>query len=492
MSPLDLAPSDVATFLRCIEALASCEPDVDQLRSVLSDSVMSISGADGVALFEIERGEVACRAAAGACAPLQHVRLRRADTVIGTATAAVAPTEVDVRRASDRRDVELCRDLGLTTMLLIPLRRGRGTNGVVLAGFRDVHERPAASDDLLRSAVQVAAARLEHLALADEGASRDRLFASVAEAGRAVLASDSPTQALCDWARELTHASYASFLEPNSPDELILTAQSGASLPSMRLRLDERSLAGTAFLSGRAQVVHDYQRHPEVLARVVAEIADAGLAVPRAAAYIPVRLGQETLGVICLLLGEPFAMQTMTVLGLLSRLANEAALAIDRDRLRRELERQASTDALTAVANRRTYVTQLSLELARAKRSGRPMTLVLVDVDHFKGYNDRNGHQAGDALLRTVTTRWLAQMRETDLLARLGGDEFAVILPDTNASDAHGFCGRLLAVLPEGVTASAGIAQWNGEEDQLTFYRRCDQALYAAKNSGRARAHVAS
>ena len=492
VSLLDVEQTDIAGFLRAVDAVAGCEPDVDMLRDLLMVAVRAVSGADGAALFEVERDELVCRIGTGACAPMNAVRLPRSETVMGSLPSMSTPVDVDVASRAGSRDTDLCRDLGLSRMLVVPLRRGRRGNGIVLVGFTDSRERKLATDDLLRAVVQIGAARLEHLALANERAARDRMSAAVAEAGRAVLASDHPAQTLCDWARRLTGAPYASFIEPQSPVELGLCAQSGATLPSLTLRLDEPSLAGTAFLTGRAQVVHDYQQHPEVLARVVDVIADAGLAEPRAAAFIPVRTGQETVGVVCLLLNEPFVMQTMTVLGLLSRLAAEAALAIDRDRLRRELEKQASTDALTTVANRRTYVTQLSLELSRAKRSGNPVSLVLVDLDRFKGYNDQHGHQAGDALLRTVSSRWLGQMRETDLLARLGGDEFVVVLPDTTDQAALAVSQRLLDVLPEGVTASAGIAQWDGQEDQLAFYRRCDEALYAAKNAGRNCAKVAT
>lgn len=492
MSSVDVTQPDMAVYQRCLDAVASCEPDVDRLRAVLMRSVLSLSGADGVALFEFDRTDVVCRAAIEACAPLVHLRLPRARTVVGSAATAMSPVEVEVSATPDAADAGRCQELGLTTMLLVPLRRGNRVNGVLVAGTRGgAGNRLMTSDDVLQSVVQVGAARLEHLELASERAAKEQLLAAVAEAGRAVLAAEAPAQALCDWARKLTAAPYASFVEPTGEGELTLTAQSGAGLPPLKLRLDEPSLAGAAFVSGRAQVVHDYKRHPEVLARVIDVIAGAGLSEPRAAAYIPVRTAQQTLGVVCLLLDEPFALQTMTVLGLLSRLASEAALAIDRDRLRGELERQASTDSLTTVANRRTHVTRLSLELARANRSHTPLSLVLVDIDHFKSYNDRQGHQAGDALLRTVCSRWLAQTRETDLLARLGGDEFALILPETNVADASALCQRLLAALPDDVTASAGLAQWNGEEDQLAFYRRCDEALYDAKNSGRNRTSTA-
>jgi len=490
-SALRTSDVDIAGFQRWVDDVASCEPDVDHVRNVLLRTIIKMSGADGAALFEIDRGEIVCPIGIGKCAPLQRFRLPRADTVIGSMTTAHAPVVVDVTEAAGR-DVEHCRNVGLMTMLLVPLRRGRNTTGVILAAFEDSSARVDHIDELLQSVVQVGAARLEHLVTAAEREADERLLAAVAEAGRAVLTSDDPKQTLCDRARRLTGAAYASFVEPVSKDELVVVAQSGAQLPAMRLHLDEPSLVGSAFLSGRAQIIHDYKRHPEVLARVVALISDAGLAEPGSAAYLPVRTGESTLGVICLLLDEPFVLRTMTILGLVGMLAAEAALAIDRDRLGRELERQASTDALTGVANRRTFAAHLSRELARINRSGGTVSLVLVDLDYFKDYNDEHGHLGGDMLLRTATSQWLKEMREVDLLARLGGDEFAVVLPDSTAEDAVVLCRRMLDSVPGAVTASAGIAQWDGHEDQPSLYRRCDEALYAAKNSGRGRAHIAS
>lgn len=483
---------DPVHFLRYLDGLADCEPDVDRLRDVLLKTTVRLSGADGAALFEVEGADVVCRLAIGSCQPLEQQRLSRGGTQVGLAASARDPLLIDVSEAGDSPDAARCRELGLTRVMLLPLRRGRSNGGVVLAASQDPARLSPVSEIVLQPLMRIGAARLEHLALASERAADDQLLAEVAKAGRGVLTADDPAQALCDWARRLTGAAYASFVEPNASGELVLTAQSGAALAPVALSLDEPSLAGTAFVTSRAQIVHDYQRHPEVLARVVAAISAAGLSEPRSAAYLPVRAGETTLGVICLLLDEPFVTQTTTVLGLVSMLAAEAALAIDRDRLRRELELQARTDALTGVANRRVWVARLSLEIARASRTSAPLSAVLLDLDHFKSYNDQHGHQAGDTLLRTVAVHWMGRLREADLLARLGGDEFALLLPDTDAAAAAALCDRLLAGMPDGASASAGIAEWDGVEDQSAFYRRCDAALYGAKQSGRGHARTAS
>jgi diguanylate cyclase (GGDEF)-like protein len=180
-------------------------------------------------------------------------------------------------------------------------------------------------------------------------------------------------------------------------------------------------------------------------------------------------------------------------------------------RLRRmtlELERLASTDALTGLASRRVFDQRLSAECQRALRSGRPLALLLFDVDHFKAYNDHYGHPGGDACLREVAAvlRQGAQ-RPDDVVARYGGEEFALLLPETDARGAAVVAERLLSALRQRalpharsgvathVTASMGLsAIAAGPGDRVlpqaapALLAQADQALYAAKAAGRAQA----
>jgi diguanylate cyclase (GGDEF)-like protein len=154
--------------------------------------------------------------------------------------------------------------------------------------------------------------------------------------------------------------------------------------------------------------------------------------------------------------------------------------------LYREVDRLARTDSLTGVANRRAWDEELPRELARAARSGRPLCLALLDLDHFKAYNDEHGHQAGDRLLKEATVAWGAKLRKTDLLARYGGEEFALLLPDCRLESAMEIAERLRTAQPEG-TCSIGVAAWDGRERADELITRADRALYAAKAGGRNR-----
>ena len=151
------------------------------------------------------------------------------------------------------------------------------------------------------------------------------------------------------------------------------------------------------------------------------------------------------------------------------------------------LRAEARTDALTGLANRRHWNEQLLHELSRAGRAQSSVAVAVVDLDRFKLVNDTLGHAAGDELLRDVAARFLRAVRTVDLVARVGGEEFAVALPDVSRSDAVTIVERLRTSLAEGVTCSAGLALWDGQESAEALQRRADAALYRAKEAGRDR-----
>jgi diguanylate cyclase (GGDEF)-like protein len=155
------------------------------------------------------------------------------------------------------------------------------------------------------------------------------------------------------------------------------------------------------------------------------------------------------------------------------------------------LERLSRTDALTGVLNRRGWDEELAAAVERARRLGEPLCLALIDIDHFKRFNDRHGHQAGDRLLTAAAAAWSGQIRVVDVLARYGGEEFAAALPHCELDAAVQVMERLRRASPMGVTCSVGLARWDGQEHSETLVKRADAALYRAKNEGRDRLVVA-
>jgi diguanylate cyclase (GGDEF)-like protein len=149
------------------------------------------------------------------------------------------------------------------------------------------------------------------------------------------------------------------------------------------------------------------------------------------------------------------------------------------------IRRLAWQDDLTGLANRRAWYQALEQELARCKRRGEPLSVAVLDLDHFKRVNDGGGHEAGDRMLRLVATAWRTSLRPFDTLARWGGDEFGVLMTGCDHTQAVALVERLRTTMPEGQTFSAGIATWDGAEDADCMLLRADEALYRSKAAGR-------
>jgi diguanylate cyclase (GGDEF)-like protein len=150
----------------------------------------------------------------------------------------------------------------------------------------------------------------------------------------------------------------------------------------------------------------------------------------------------------------------------------------------RELTR---IDELTGLPNRRAWGAELPAAVERARRDRTPLAVAMLDLDHFKRFNDQYGHPAGDRMLKSAAAAWRDQLRSVDYLARYGGEEFIVLLPQADAGVATEVLERLRKATPLGQTFSAGLAAWNGVETSDELVARADAALYAAKRGGRDR-----
>ncbi len=159
----------------------------------------------------------------------------------------------------------------------------------------------------------------------------------------------------------------------------------------------------------------------------------------------------------------------------------------EREDLLVEVEALAHSDALTGLPNRRALDEQLPREMARARRAESDLCLAIIDLDHFKAYNDSHGHLAGDEMLRRCAMAWDAELRGEDTIVRFGGEEFLVVLPDTAPEQAAEIIERLRAATPGGQTCSAGLAGWDYVELAEDLVGRADSALYRAKAAGRDR-----
>jgi diguanylate cyclase (GGDEF)-like protein len=182
---------------------------------------------------------------------------------------------------------------------------------------------------------------------------------------------------------------------------------------------------------------------------------------------------------------------TASTLGLTGSLLSENLLL---RRRRQRAQQFALTDSLTRLFNRRMGVQTLDQEIARAQRSGQPLTVLMCDLDHFKRLNDSFGHLQGDQALRATADVLRSTLRRTDVACRFGGEEFLVVLPDTQPEDATVLATRLFTAIEERgesiglpITVSIGLTALRPKDTVETLLQRADFALYASKGSGRNR-----
>lgn len=187
---------------------------------------------------------------------------------------------------------------------------------------------------------------------------------------------------------------------------------------------------------------------------------------------------------------------------LISAVAHYLAIAIENARLYEEKSRLAITDGLTGIYNHRYFKEHLEEEFRRARRFLHPFSLIMIDIDHFKEYNDRYGHLGGDLALKTVADTLMENIREVDIVSRYGGEEFTIILPDTDIEGAEALAEKarravkikslaLAEAGQEGLTISAGVASFKiSMKDLDELIDQADKALYQAKQEGRDRTRV--
>jgi two-component system cell cycle response regulator len=177
-------------------------------------------------------------------------------------------------------------------------------------------------------------------------------------------------------------------------------------------------------------------------------------------------------------------------------LANCSTPPIERARLRR----LSLTDDLTLAYNQRYLSPRYNEEIERARRTGQPLSILMLDLDHFKLVNDKHGHDAGDLALRLFADRVRALVRRVDIFIRRGGEEFLLVMPQTSHAQAKVSAERIRQSLASQdldlmgarvrVTVSIGVATWDGSEAPEALLRRADVAMYAAKEQGRDRVSV--
>lgn len=280
-------------------------------------------------------------------------------------------------------------------------------------------------------------------------------------------------------------------------DALLLEVQKGVieGLAEKTLIPKGQGIAGKVAELGEPMLVENLESDPRVRQK------NRGHYKTRSFLSVPLKIGDRTIGVLNLsdkISGEVF---TAEDLQMIQSFANHAVVVLERNVLysqAEQLKKLSITDPLTGLLNRRYLQERLEEEVARSQRYGRQLSLLMLDIDDFKSYNDSCGHPAGDRLLRYVSEAIMHSVRATDIVARFGGDEFLVLLPETDSDLAmqiaermrQELAGAAQASAPEraAVTVSIGIASYPRDANSLeTIVEQVDRALYQAKMRGKNR-----
>ena len=308
----------------------------------------------------------------------------------------------------------------------------------------------------------------------------ERTIAAIAGVTRALTAEADARDHICRATLEIAGAAHVAIWEPDEPGSLVRTGRAGTDAGRSRLNTStESSGTGRAFTTGdryfvadaigNANLPQDAVRRMGVVSMLFEPIVQAGAPI----GVLSVGWARRV---------DDVDEQTTQAVALL---AIEAAVAIERADFLAKLSDLAETDELTGLPNRRSWDSTIRSAVGYARRTRRPLCVAIVDLDHFKQFNDVHGHQAGDRLLKSSASAWRTALRQTDTLARYGGEEFGVVLPGCSADVAEVVLERLRELTPDGQTCSVGLAEWSPGESDADVVARADAALYAAKRAGR-------
>ena len=385
---------------------------------------------------------------------------------------------------------------GLTGRALgAPLLAPDEVRGAIVVVFDADHVAGPGDERVVTAFAEHAALFLEAGALLRKERQARARATSVARITRIAAARHEPESLLQAVAPELMAASGADrvilYLKTTRASALSAVAWAGTT-PAEEKKIAAQSLEPASSLmaplmKGRPVLFQDEALPPPVHVHPFAEAASLLI--------LPLAVRDQLLGAVSLASRSRFEHFDAAAIEFLGDVAQQVALGVENARLFLALSQMASTDELTQLANRRRFTEALRRELGRARRTGLPLSLILVDVDHLKKVNDTFGHPSGDAAIRHVAAALKEGRRDTDVVARFGGEEFALLLPGTDHLGATRAAERVRVRLSTTlvdtvgqVTASMGVATWpqdGATEERLVWV--ADQRLYSAKEGGRNR-----
>lgn len=292
--------------------------------------------------------------------------------------------------------------------------------------------------------------------------------------------------------KKLTNSAGA-VIEMHEDDQMHYRAANGILAENSGMRLDvDSSLSGICFQDEEMKRCSDVSEDERVIEAGLAREMGIGSML-----MIPLQYRDQKFGVLKIVYSEPDQFD-QTQEWIMSLIGGLLSSALWQSRQYAKLERQASTDKLTGLNNRREFLNLLKKEVERSRRYDNNLTLAILDIDFFKEINDTYGHPVGDVVLQSLSNILTKQTRKTDIVGRYGGEEFSILLPETSLSRAYSLTQRLrrnieghLFETNQGklsITVSIGLSEFKPDKDNPnSVTRKADNALYVAKESGRNR-----
>lgn len=373
------------------------------------------------------------------------------------------------------QEVEMVRADGTVITVLATTNFIRNDRGIVIGIEGVVHD--VTEKKVLEAKLQNEKVKLEEILGFDERVTSirnlDRLVDFVVEKASAILQADKCSLMLFD----------------ETVGELCIKSAKGLEtdvITQTRIKLGD-SIAGRVAKEGEGMLVKNIEYDKRF------ERANSPSYRTRSFMSVPIKFNDRLIGVVNISEKntghEPF---NETDLKVLSAIVRQAAAAIENAKLYRELEYLSVTDPLTNLWNYRCFINSVDEEIQRCKRFANTFSLLMIDADNFKSYNDSYGHLEGDLLLKELGKIFTGQLRAIDKVCRYGGDEFVVLLPNTNIGQAKVAAEKLRVAVEkcafkQKMTVSAGVAEYRANLSRFELIMRADRCLYQAKTQGRNR-----
>jgi len=384
---------------------------------------------------------------------------------------------------------------GMRSVLCVPLKSGEGVIGVINAESEDLDAFSDVDEQLMGIFADQMATAIERVRLLQQSqrsSKRGEVFSNAIQEISASLeveqvftAIQNAVSALMPW------DSFLISLVDEDAQELedIYLIEDGERYPSARYPMDE-GLSAYVVSSGDALHYNDFDyKNPAIEPIIV------GILITRSIIIVPMVCKGQVTGVLSVQSSQANAYSDEDC-ELLKLLASHAASAVENAKLYAEVQRLAILDPLTGIFNRRHFFDLAKQEFERIRRFSHPLSIIMIDIDHFKNVNDTLGHLAGDIALRTVAENCKKIVRSTDILCRFGGEEFAILLIETSPIGAMQIAERLCIEISKvnidfgkikiSLTASLGVAHYSEGYNTIEDLLACaDRALYEAKRGGR-------